>query len=96
MFVQGFMTTSTGYLRAIGCSVPPMISSIAINCGLRIAWITLIFPLPGFTTFLGLYSIFPMTWILTSTVQLVLILKVSKKAFARKTTELEVKAENAN
>lgn len=96
MFMQACMTVSTGYLRAIGCSVPPMISSIVINCGLRIAWIMFVFPLPGFTTFLGLYSIFPMTWILSSTVQLVLILTVSKKAFARKQAELAESLQNAN
>lgn len=96
MFVQGFMTTSTGYLRAIGYSVPPMIAAIVINCGIRIMWITFIFPLPGFTSFLGLYSIYPMTWILCSAINLTIILSVSKKAFAKKAAELEAKAENAN
>ena len=96
MFMQGFMTTSTGYLRAIGCSVPPMISSIIVNCGFRILWITLIFPLPGFTTFLGLYSIYPMTWILCSIIQIVLILVVSKKAFAKKAEELALVKAKAN
>lgn len=62
-FLCGIMEMFTGYLRGIGYSIAPMVSSIFGVCGLRAAWVFLVFPhLPK--TALSLFLSYPISWLL--------------------------------
>ena len=85
------MNVSSGHLRAIGCSIPPMLSAIVINGVFRVMWIWFIFPLPGMQTFLGLYIVYPITWGLNFLANLTIIRLVREHSFERKRLELAKK-----
>ena len=78
-FLLGLMDVSTASLRGMGYSFVPMIISLAGACGLRILWIQTVFQIPRFHTPQCLYVIYPISWILTFTVNLVLFLVICKK-----------------
>ncbi len=88
MFLWGLMNASTGYLRAIDCSIPPMIATIFTNGISRVLWTTFVFPLPAFNSFEGLYIIYPITWAACFGINLIISAFVSKRAFRRKAAEL--------
>jgi len=91
MFLWGLMNASTGYLRAIDCSIPPMIATIFTNGITRVLWTTFVFPLPAFKSFEGLYMIYPITWAACFGINLIISAFVSKRAFRRKAAELAAK-----
>lgn len=62
-FLTGPMDVLTGYLRANGLSILPMITSIIFACGFRVLWCILVFPLFG--TPLSLFVVYPLSWMLT-------------------------------
>ena len=64
-FMCGIMEVLTGSLRGLGYSIAPMIMCLTGACGLRILWVTLIFPLERFNTHKGLVLSYPITWIIT-------------------------------
>lgn len=80
-FLTGPMDVLTGYLRALGKSILPMITSFIFACGLRVLWCIFVFPLYG--TPLGLFVIFPISWIATvlcnGTISLVVNHKLLRK-----------------
>ena len=78
-FLMGLMDVGTAALRGLGYSFVPMIISLAGACGLRILWIQTVFQIPRFHTQQCLYVIYPISWILTFTVNLVLFLVICKK-----------------
>ena len=78
-FLCGLMDVSTGALRGLGASVPPMIISILGVCGLRIGWIMTIFQIPMFHTPQSLYLSYPISWALTFLIQTVVFFKLYKK-----------------
>jgi len=49
-FLCGMMDTMVGQLRGIGCSLVPMVVSLAGACLLRIVWIMTIFQIPEYHT----------------------------------------------
>ncbi len=64
-FMCGIMEVLSGYLRGLGRSFVPMISSLIGACGLRIIWVMFIFPLAPFNSPTGLYLVMPVSWVLT-------------------------------
>jgi len=82
-FLCGYMDTLTGILRGIGHSVLPMIVSLIGSCVFRIFWVYVVFPLPEFNTIEGLLISYPISWTMTSTVHLIVlvcaIIKLKKK-----------------
>lgn len=76
-FVCGIMDTLVGSLRAVGCSIIPMIVSLIGVCGLRILWI--------FTYFQKhhelkvLYMSYPITWVITILAHLIVLFIVWPK-----------------
>ncbi len=91
MFLWALMNASTGYLRAIDCSVPPMLSTLFTNGLWRVLWVAFIFPIPAFSNFEGLYMIYPITWAACFVINLIISAFVTKKAFKRKADELGLK-----
>ena len=79
-FLTGPMDVLTGYLRALGMSILPMITSFIFACGVRVLWCLFVFPLFG--TPVSLFIIFPISWVLTvlcnGIISLVVNAKISK------------------
>lgn len=78
-FLCGLMDVTTGALRGIGASIPPMIISVLGVCGVRIGWIYTIFQLPQFHTPQCLYFSYTVSWVITFLVELCAFLLVYRK-----------------
>lgn len=78
-FLCGLMDVTTGALRGIGASIPPMIISVLGVCGLRICWIYTIFQIPAYHTPQCLYFSYTVSWIITFLVELCAFILVFRK-----------------
>jgi len=76
-FLCGLMEVFCGVLRGMNCSVLPMIVSIIGVCGIRVMWVTFLFPL--FNTLDFLYVSYPISWIITSGIHFICYLIIVKK-----------------
>ena len=79
----GMMDVMVGSLRGIGYSITPMIVSMIGCCGLRILAIVTLFRLPTFHNIGALYSLYPISWILTFAVHVVCFVIVFRKVTRR-------------
>lgn len=70
-FLLGLMDVSTGALRGMGSSVPPMVISVLGVCGLRVLWIYTIFQIPEYHTPQCLYLSYAVSWLVTFLIQMV-------------------------
>lgn len=93
-FLCGIMDTLAFSLRGIGYSLVPMIVSIIGACGFRIFWIYAIFRIDYFHNIEWLAASYPISWILTLSVHLTLLIILYKKV--KKRIENKNKLENAN
>lgn len=75
----GLMDTTTSALRGLGYSFIPMIITLMGACGLRILWVYTIFQIPQYHTLHCLFQSYPVSWILTFSVEIVLFLLICKK-----------------
>ena len=83
-FLCGIMDSLSGSLRGIGYSLAPMLMSIGCICVLRSLWVIFIFPLPNFNSLVGIYTIYPLSWLSASilmAITLIFALKKIKKKF---------------
>ena len=87
-FLTGPMDVLTGYLRALGMSVLPMVTSFLFACGLRVLWCVLVFPL--YATPLSLFIVFPISWFMIVLSNTVFSIFVSKKTLHPKQEALAV------
>jgi Na+-driven multidrug efflux pump len=81
-FLGGMMEVTTGLLRGMGTSILPMIISLVGVCGFRVFWIFTI--LPNMKTPQMLYLSYPVSWILTFTVQYItyrIVLRKKEREF---------------
>lgn len=94
-FFCGVMEVLSGYLRGLGNSFIPMVSSLLGACVLRIFWVLVIFPLEAFNSPSGLYLVMPISWIFTCILHTVTIiytdLSMKKKRPELYTEALKVK-----
>ena len=81
-FLTGPMDVLTGYLRALGMSIMPMMTSFIFACGLRVLWCIFVFPLYG--TPLSLFIIFPISWLATVLCNGIISVVVNHKVLRRK------------
>lgn len=90
-FLYGLVDVCVGDLRGLGSSTTPMIVSILGICGLRIAWIYLIFnPNTNFTSIQDLhllYISYPVSWIVTFTTLIICYIVLYKKVKNRFTSK---------
>ncbi len=91
-FLCGIMEVFTGHLRGLGYSIIPMFCSLFGACVFRIAWITFVFPLEQFNTQVGLFMSFPLSWILT--IGLYLILFFIARSRLNKSGDFEISLQN--
>lgn len=75
----GLMEVTAGSLRGIGYSVLPMLITMLGACGLRLLWIATVFQIPALHTVETVYFSYPITWILTTLMQLVAFLIAWKR-----------------
>ncbi len=76
-FLCGIMETIVGAARGMGESLKPMIVSILGVCGIRILWIYTIFKI--YQTPFSLYVSYPVSWLITLLLQLILCINTYKK-----------------
>ena len=90
------MDVMVGVLRGLGYSTVPMIVSILGVCGIRVAWIYLIFyPSTNFTDYNDLnllYISYPISWIITFIIHTTCYFFVSRKKFKQIEQELNLLA----
>ncbi len=88
-FLYGLVDVMVGDLRGLGSSTTPMIVSIIGICGLRIAWIYLVFnPNTNFANVNDLnllYISYPISWIVTFTILIICYVILYKKVKKRLT-----------
>lgn len=80
-FVGGIMDTVVGVLRGLGYSVVPMVSSLVGVCGLRLAWVTWIFPMNRVPA--SLYFSYLVTWTVTGLFHILFFFAVRKRAYQK-------------
>lgn len=78
-FINAVMDVTAGVLRGVGYSVIPAVITIAGVCGLRVLWVQTIFPRTG--TFEMLVNVYPVTWLVTAVLMVVVYVGISKKVF---------------
>ena len=65
-FIIGFMEVLSGIMRGLGYSVLPTVISVCGICGIRTLWVSTIFKIPAMRTLVGLYTVYPVSWFVTS------------------------------
>ena len=84
-FLCGMMETFTGTLRGMGASLSPMLISLFGACISRVVWIYTVFA--ARRTLFVLYLSYPMSWLLTIVMQIVLYL-ILKRRLERRSSAL--------
>ena len=92
MFLQGIMNTTSGYLRGLGYSLPPMLAVTFSSCFLRILYLYTLFPLLPHS-FVYLYMVYPITWTICFLINFVSIAVYAPRAFAKKSLAVSAKKE---
>ena len=77
----GVMNVLVGAMRGLGSSITPMVCSIFGVCVLRVVWIYTIFELNP--TWLMLFASYPITWIITTLIEIPCYLIIKRRAIAR-------------
>ena len=85
----GIMGIVSSVLRGLGYSLAPMIIAIVTICGIRITWRYLVFPTEMFNSLGGLYTCFPVSWIIATLCYLVLFVYAWRKIKKQKVIEIE-------
>ena len=78
-FTCGLMDTFAYSLRGIGYSFTPMIVSLIGVCGIRIVWIYTIFKIEKFHNIAGLAMSYPVSWVITLTICIILFIILFKR-----------------
>ncbi len=84
-FILGICDVTVGVLRGMGYSTLPMLISLSGICLFRIIWIKTVFA--AAPTLHNLYIAYPISWVLTLTVQLILYLIVIRKIMRPASTD---------
>lgn len=87
-FIFGLLEVSTGALRGYGRSLGPMLVSVLGICGIRLLWVFAVFPIPAFHSPKWLYLSYPISWIITLTVQMILFFRVRNQFLHKDITDI--------
>ena len=82
VFLYSSSEVAVATLRGMGCSLTPTVTSLICVCGARLLWIATVFQMPQYHTVRGLYTAFPVSYVLSLIVQsvcLIIMFKVIKK-----------------
>lgn len=83
-FLAGTMDAVVGAIRGLGYSVVPMIVSVFGICIFRVFWIFCIFSQEQYHTIETIYYSYPISWIMTLSVQLICFFYIKKKVIDKK------------
>ncbi|MBR6568711.1 MAG: MATE family efflux transporter [Clostridia bacterium] len=83
-FLAGMMDVVVGAIRGLGYSVVPMIVSVFGICVFRVFWIFCIFSQEQYHTIESIYYSYPISWILTLSVQLICYFVIKVKVVDKK------------
>ncbi len=83
-FLAGMMDVVVGAIRGLGYSVVPMIVSVFGICIFRVFWIFCIFSQEAYHTIESIYYSYPISWILTLSVQLICFFVIKAKVIDKK------------
>lgn len=83
-FLFGMMDVVAGALRGLGASTVPMVICMLGACGFRVLWIVTVFPL--WRTPRGLFTCYPISWIITLAAQLAAYFIIYRKRTKNLTT----------
>lgn len=78
-FLCGIMDTLSGSLRGLGYSIIPMIISIFAICVLRTLWVLFVFPTESFHSLIGIYIIYPISWLIGAGLLVITLIFVYRK-----------------
>ena len=78
-FLCGLMDTFAYSIRGLGHSITPTIVSLLGICGIRILWIYTIFNIEKFHNLSCIAISYPISWIITAIIQLIILKTVYKK-----------------
>ena len=78
-FLDGMMEVMTGTLRGMGKSALPMAVTVLGMCVFRVVWLFTVFRIPAYHSLTTVYVSYPITWILTFTVELIAFLMIMRK-----------------
>lgn len=78
-FLCGMMEIATGALRGMGAALTPMIISVLGVVGVRITWLLTVFQIPAFHTPECLYLSYPITWLVTFSVEMAAFVRIYKQ-----------------
>lgn len=92
-FTAAWMDTLSSVMRGLGYSFLPMVVSVFGVCGIRMLWITLIFPL--IPTYETAFYCFPVSWILTAIAHFICFLIVFRQIKRREAGKDAAIAANA-
>lgn len=81
-FICGFNEVFVGALRGMGCSVAPMITSVFGICVLRLVYIATVFKM--FSSLESLYITYPLSWIVASVINGIILLIMWKNLIRRR------------
>jgi len=82
-FLCGLMDVFALSLRALGYSLVPTIVSLLGVCGIRIAWIYLVFSIPEYHNLKSLAYSYPISWLLTGAIHFVFLMLVKRKVYKK-------------
>ena len=85
-FIIPYMEIGSGVVRGLGKSVSSTIISLLGACALRVVWLTTVFK--AYPMLEIIYVSYPVTWLITGTVQLVYALTVIKKYIQHRNDEI--------
>ena len=80
---NSFLDVTTCQMRGLGKSVIPMIVTLAGVCGLRVVWVFTVFR--HFRTLFMLYFSYPVSWLVTGTVLIIMYAITFRKIYKRST-----------
>jgi len=78
-FLCGMMEVSSAGLRGMGVAAAPTFISVLGVCGFRLFWIYTVFQIPEFHTPQCLFLSYPLSWIITFSITIVVFYSVFKK-----------------
>lgn len=78
-FLVGFMEISACFMVGSGRAVYASITNLVCLGAMRVLWITFVFPIPEFHSLVGIYTCYPITWILSGTFNTMFYLIFKKK-----------------
>ncbi len=88
-FTCGAMDVMTGAMRGMGYALAPMLISIFGVCGIRITWIYTIFRNPAYHSLESLYVSYPVSWVITFSVQMICFLILRRRVRRRNPLALQ-------